>query len=57
MGSIDESGIAYRSNFIDCWHQTWERSDIGGVRHLWERGEEPLGSSEAAASGHGSQNI
>ena len=57
MGSIDESGIAYRSNFIDCWHQTWERSDIGGVRHLWERGEEPLGSSEAAASGHGSQNL
>ena len=52
MGSIDESGIAYMGTF-----RYWERSDIGGVRHLWERGEEPLGSSEAAASGHRSQNL
>ena len=36
-------------------HSGLKPSYIGGVRHLWERGEEPWVSSEAAASGHGSE--
>ena len=36
-------------------HSGLKPSYIGGVRHLWERGEEPWASSEAAASGHGSE--
>ena len=38
-------------------HSGLKPSYIGGMRHLWERGEEPWASSEAAASGHGSPNL
>ena len=40
--------------FLPQWVETFI---YWWMKHLWERGEEPWASSEAAASGHGSTNL
>ena len=45
---------------MSLWHvcpRGWKISYIGGMRHLWERGEEPWASSEAAASAMDQQKV